>query len=307
MAVPRAILSPLVVAIALAGAAYFSAAGTLQKGAAAAPATILIGQSWLGLWQDGKLVRRANEAGWQFNAARLSADGATVEIAAYRTGASASGGGDAATVMRYDSRTLALLGKVRNPSAGQWQPLPPPVGTDAPALPKAPATLHIETGETLVAANAAAVLTAALAGKDGTILRLRLAGDGNALGTPHRLPPGDWRAALSPDGSTVAAFVRPATAVGRAWPGEAWDGASGKAIEARGLSVDDGTLRESGAARALACLLPHGQGAIFTYVGAPADRYSEYESFGPGTGPAVRLDTPYVMSCLAAAGAGIHR
>ncbi|MGO4870236.1 MAG: hypothetical protein ACLPGW_06430 [Roseiarcus sp.] len=299
-------LFPLLLAIALAAAAgRVGAAENRREGAAAAPATILIGQSWLGLWQDGKLVRRVDEAAWQFNAARLSADGATVEIAAYPTDALASGG-DAATVMRFDRRTLALLGKVRDPSAGQWRPQPPPVGTDTPAAPEAPASLHIEAGETLVAASAAVVLTAAPAGKDGTVLQLRTA-DGKALGAPRRLPPGDWRAALSPDGSTVAAFVRPAAADGRAWPAEAWDAASGKAIAAPGLSIDDGASRESGAARALACLLPHGQGAIITYVGAPADSYSEYVPFGPGAGPAAPLDTPYVMSCLATGAAGANR
>ncbi len=305
MASPRVNVFPLLLAIALAAAAGGVGAAESRQEGAAAPATILIGQSWLGLWQDGKLLRRADEDGWQFNAARLSADGATVEIAAYPTGASASGG-DAAIVMRFDSRTLALLGKVRDPSAGQWRPPPPPVGTDTPAAPEAPASVHIEAGETLVAASAAVVLTAAPAGKDGTVLQLRAA-DGKALGAPRRLPPGDWRAALSPDGSTVAAFVRPAKADGRAWPGEAWDAASGKAIAAPGLSIDDGASRESGAARALACLLPHGQGAIVTYIGAPADRYSEYEPFGPGAAPAAPLDTPYVMSCLAAGGAGANR
>jgi hypothetical protein len=155
-----------------------------------ASVTILIGQSWLGLWRDGKLVRRADEAGWQFNAARLLPDGEAVEIAAYPMDTSASGG-DAATVMRFDSGTLALVGKVRDPSAGQWRPLPPPVGTGAAV------SGQIEAGEQRVAANGAVVLSAAPVGKKATVLWLRAA-DGKALGAPHRLPPGDWRLARSP-------------------------------------------------------------------------------------------------------------
>lgn len=266
--------------------------------AGSGPTTLLVGQSWLGLWQGGKLQRRVTADGWQFNAARLSPDGTTVEVVAYPT-SDKTGAGDTPSVFRYTWRTLALLSRQPDPTAGQRQPLPPPVGTDTafvPSPPTQPGIPNLEAGADLVAIQGATWLTAASATGDGTVLRVRSA-DGKPIGPMHALASIEWRAALSPDGSTVAVFTR-GQAAGQAWRGTAWVAASGQTISAPGLTIDDGSERENGAPRALACLLPHGEGAIFTYVGAPADRYSEFQSFAPGAGSAAKLDTPWVMGCL---------
>jgi hypothetical protein len=239
--------------------------------------TILLGQSWLGLWRGGRLVASREQPGWQFNAARLSADGRFVQIAAYPSGGSDGG----VTVLRFDARTLAPSGKAPDAQAANWDPLPSPLGTDM-RIPDATAP-----GGALVATPAAG----------GTMLAPR----DTKTGASHHLPKGVWRAAVSPDGSTAAAFARPA-ASGARWPGQAWSTRTGQPIAATGLSIDDGSGRDNGAARSLACLLPNGEGAIFTYVGAPADSHSEYQPFGPYAGRAVPLKGPYVMTCLAPPG-----
>jgi hypothetical protein len=259
------------------------------------PATILIGQSWLGLWQGGKLVKRVATPQWQFNAARLSPDGSAVEIAAYPNPPSTTTT-ESATVLRYDARTLTLLGQKSDADAGNWQPLPPPVGTDDPSPVDTPAGLTLRPGETLLSAFTNRVLTATR-GKAGTDLQVRTAA-GAPVGTSHPVAGGTVHAALSPDGTTAAAFTKPAGKATR-WLGQVWDVASGKAIPAPSLSVDDGAGRENQAPRALACLLPRGEGAILSYIGAPADRGSEFLSFSMDD-KAAPLDAPYVMTCLSA-------
>ncbi|MEN3748859.1 hypothetical protein TPR58_16915 [Sphingomonas sp. HF-S3] len=225
-----------------------------QRWTAPQQATILIGQSWLGLWRGGRVAASRTMTGWQFGAARLTPDGRMVEIAATRT--DAAQGGD--TILRFDARTLSPRGQGRDPVLAA-APVRTPIGTD--------------TG---MADDRAAL---ARAGRDGG----RLAG------------PND-RVVLSADGKTVAMFA-PSPEPGAPWTGRAARLHDGHALSAAGLFIDDGSRRETGAARALACLLPRGEGAIFTYIGAPADRVSEYQAFTPRAAP-VPLKMPYVMSCL---------
>jgi hypothetical protein len=236
------------------------------------PAVVLLGQSWVGLWRDGKMVAMQEKPGWQFQAARLTGDGATVEITAYPVDRP-----DApVTVFRFDTDRLAAGGRRAEAAAAQWPPLAAPLGTDL----RVPDAARPE-GPMRVATDVEGV-------------RVTRAG---ATGG-RRLPPGSWRIAMSPDGSTAAAFARP-TAGDGAWPGTVWDIRTGRDIAAPGLGIDDGSARENGAARSLACLLPRGEGAILTYIGAPADRSSEYLPFGKAGATAVPLSTPYVVTCLA--------
>jgi hypothetical protein len=265
-----------------------SASDTPAPATSAAPATILIGETWLGLWRNGKVAKRVDEAGWQISAARLSSDGNVIEVAAFANPTRGTQD-ETATVFRFDAHTLAALGQVKDPNAGNWPPLAAPIGTDEPTLPEPTATPQLKVGETVIADNGVMLLT-----KAGATLQARTSA-GVATGAAHHIAAGEVRAALSPDGSTAATFAKP-TNKAKAWPGEAWDIATGKLV-ATGLSIDDGTGRDNQAARALACLLPQGEGAIFTLVGAPADRVSEFQRFGSGTKP-VTLDTPYVMTCV---------
>ncbi|TCJ11612.1 hypothetical protein EZJ19_15175 [Parasulfuritortus cantonensis] len=264
------------------------------------PVTLLVGQSWLGLWQAGQLRCRADAVGWQFNAVRLSSDGMAVEVAAYAT-ADKAGEDATPSVLRYELRTLAPLGRQPDPTAGRWQPLPPPVGTDTAFVPPQPGAADLETGARLVAVQGTGSLVATPADGGGTVLQVRGA-DGKPIGPGHLLAGAEWRAALSPDGSTAVVF-RPGREAGQAWHGLVWLAATGRTIPAPGLGIDDGSVRENGAPRAMACLLPQGEGAIFTYIGAPADRYSEFQSLAPGPSPATKLDTPWVMGCLSPGGA----
>lgn len=264
----------------------------------AGPVTLLVGPSWLGLWQGGKLQRRVDAVDWNFNAVHLSADGKAIEVAAYPSNDSGRAA-DAPGVLRYDAHTLEALGRTADAAAGAWRPLPAPLGTDSPDLPvgpSAPAASAVEAGSTLVAVRGEAWLTAASAAAGGTRLQVRDAA-GQTVGPAHTIAGAVWRAALSPDGSTVAAFT-PGADKRQAWPGMAWAAATGQTLATPGFSVDDGSARENGAPRTLACLLPRGEGAIFTYLGAPADRWSEFLPFAPGAGTAIRLDTPWVMGCI---------
>ncbi|NTV95814.1 MAG: hypothetical protein HGA75_10405 [Thiobacillus sp.] len=217
-------------------------------------------------------------------------------MAAYPA-ADKTGDNDIPSVLRYDLRTLALLGQKPDSTAGQWPPLPSPVGIDNFFVPEQPKS-NLAAGTRVIAVQGATWLTAASTTGGGTVLQVYSA-DGKPIGPAHTLGSTEWRAALSPDGSTVAVFT-PGQAAGQAWNGMAWAAATGLAIVAPDLMIDDGSARENGAPRALACLLPHAEGAIFTYVGAPADRYSEFQSFTPNTGPATQLDTHWVMGCLSA-------
>lgn len=116
---------------------------------------------------------------------------------------------------------------------------------------------------------------------------------------PAGMPSGGTRrVAVSPDGGTAAVFVRPAAA-GAPWPGKAFDLRTGRALVAPGLSIDEGTRQENGAYQEIGCLLPRGEGVIYTFIGAPADRWSAFQRFESRAGP-VQLSTPYVMGCLTA-------
>ncbi|PXA91108.1 hypothetical protein DMC47_26285 [Nostoc sp. 3335mG] len=229
-----------------------------QRRSAPEPVTVLIGQSWIGLWRGGRVVASRTVTGWQFGAARLSADGRMVEIAATRS--DAAQGGD--TILRFDIRTLKPRAQGRDPRLTA-APVRTPIGTDA-GVP--------DDREAL-----------ARTGREGG----RMAG------------PTD-RVVLSADGVMVAMFA-PSAEPGAPWSGRVMRLKDGQAQSAPGLFIDDGTRRDNGAARSLACLLPRGEGAIFTYIGAPADRESEYQPLTPGAAP-VPLKTPYVMSCLAPRG-----
>lgn len=218
-------------------------------------ATVLIGQSWIGLWRGGRVVASRTVTGWRFGAARLSPDGRMVEIAATRT--DAAQGGD--TILRFDIRTLKPRAQGRDPRLAD-APVRTPIGTDT-GIPDDRAAL-------------------AGAGREG-----------------GRMAESTDRVVLSADGAMAAMFAPPPEP-GAPWPGRTARLKDGQAQSAHGLFIDDGTRRDNGAARSLACLLPRGEGAIFTYIGAPADRESEYQPLTPGAAP-VPLKTPYVMSCLA--------
>ena len=140
-------------------------------------------------------------------------------------------------MLRFDLARLRLTGTVKARDAGNWPPLPAPVGTD---------------------------------------------GD----------PGNDRRIVRAPDESVVATFARPAS--GAVWRGNV-TAANGRPAIRQKLDIDDGSTRENGAALALACLLPRGEGAIMTYLGPPADRYSEFVGAGR---KAQRLSAPYVMTCV---------
>lgn len=226
--------------------------------ATAPSATVLIGQSWLGLWRGGRVVTSRMLDGWQFGAARLSRDGRTVEVAAYRTDAAERGD----TILRFDARTLAPRGRGVDPAM-------------TTAEVRAPIGVY-----TNVPDDSAALARA-------------------KPGSRPRTAAGD-RVVMSPDGGVVAVFVRP-TQAGAAWPGTATRLGAPRALASPGLFIDDGSRRENGSARALACLLPRGEGAIFTYLGQPADGVSEFQAFAPGARP-VELKGPYVMSCLVPSG-----
>ena len=221
-------------------------------------ATVLIGQSWLGLWRGGRVVLSRAVDGWTFGAARLSRDGRTVEVAANRADAAESGD----TILRFDARTLAPRGQGVDATLAAAD-VRAPIGVD-PDVPDDRAAL-MQTGQPRL----------------------------------PRIKPSD-RVVLSPDGTVVALFVKPAQA-GAVWRGVATQRNSARTLTSPGLSIDDGSQRENGAARALACLLPRGEGAIFTYIGQPADRASEFQSFAAHARPVV-LRGPYVMSCLARPG-----
>jgi hypothetical protein len=105
------------------------------------------------------------------------------------------------------------------------------------------------------------------------------------------------RGALSPDGGTAIVFVQPPDG-GARWPGLAWDAATGNALPSDGLFIDDGSARDPPAARSLACLLPDGKGAIFSLIGAPADRSSEAVLFEGATARRLPLNTAYVQRCV---------
>lgn len=260
--------------------AVFTAAlvGWAVQAAEPKPTTILIGQSWLGLWRDGKLVASREEAGWQFNAVQLSRDAKTVQVAAYRK----NGRAEPITVLTFDTGHLTPGARKTDPKAAAWPPLPAPLQTDM-SVPDA-------------TAPGAALVSTSVAG--GTMLRLRNAQrSADSPSEFHLLPKGEWRTAISPDGSIAAAFGKPASQ-NAAWPGQAWNTKNGQAIPTQGLTIDDGSTRENGASRTLACLLPQGEGAIFTYLGTPADNASEYQPSGPDTSRATALKTPYVMTCL---------
>ena len=291
----------LVAGLALAGCQRSAPGVVAQASADAAPDTLLFGPAWLGIWQGGRLVNRVDAGTWVYSAVRLSADGQTVEVAAYPANA-ATGNTDAAsaTVLSYQRGTLELVTQTLDPQAGQWQPLPPPVGTDgtfAPVQAARPGAPLLEAGTALIAISATASLTAAPGAQGATLLQARSA-DGQPVGPARSVAGAQWRAAMSPDGSTVAAFT-PGAQTDQPWSGMAWTARTGVTLTTPGLTIDDGSGRENGAARALACLLPGGAGAIFSYIGAPADRYSEFQPFGPEAGGATRLDAPWVLGCLA--------
>lgn len=113
-----------------------------------------------------------------------------------------------------------------------------------------------------------------------------------------RRVPSAARVVLSADGATMAMFA-PATTTGAPWRGRLLDATTARPLAGEAPIIDDGGTRENGAARAVACLLPRGEGVIYTLLGAPADRVSEYQRFAAGATP-VTLTTDYVMSCLAA-------
>lgn len=285
-------------AATVAAASAAASAPVAATTATASPAVILVGASWIGLWVDGKVQRETQQPGWQFNAARLAPDGSVLEVAAYAAKPAAIDDG-AATVLRFNTRTLALLGSERNAQAGQWPPLPAPVGIDTPEAPDAPPGFALLPGAKVAAVAGDRLLTALPDAARGMTVQPWQA-NGQGIGPPQTLPPGDWRLALSPDGRSAAAFLRGTAARGAAWAARVWDLASGQTLPSPGLAIDDGGARPDGAARALACLLPQGAGAIVTYLGAPADRRSEFVPFSPPGAAAVRLDTPYVTSCLQA-------
>ena len=199
------------------------------------PATLLVGQSWLGRWQGGKLVAQADEPAWQFNSIRRSPDGKAIEVAAYPADRDLAIDAASVRVLRFDPLTLRRIGERTDPTAAQWQPVPAPVG----------------------------------------IAQARI---------------------KSPDGALIAIFARPRRH-GAPWVGRVRDLRNGRTIAAQGLSIDQGLTRDPPVNRSIACLLPQGEGAIMTYLGAPADGYSEYLPFKHGR-KAVELQTPYVKSCL---------
>ncbi|WP_425228373.1 hypothetical protein [Sphingomonas sp.] len=223
--------------------------------AAATPATtVLIGLRWLGLWRDGRVTLSHDVAGFTLGAARWSADGRTLEIAADRDGATES----ESVVLLFDARTLAPRGQRIDAEASGWA-VRTPIGTDR-GVP-----------------DDRRLLPRGLAARAGNLSRV----------------------VVSPDRRTAAVFTPPPRA-GMAWPGRRWDLTSGRSLTGVPLTINDGSTSETGLARAVACLLPRGEGVIYTLEGPPADRVSQFQSFLRRYG-AITLRTRYVMSCLAAA------
>lgn len=249
---------------------------TAGPSAAAPPQSrgvVLIGLDWIGLWRDGRVVASHDEPNWAFQAARLSADKKTIEVVAYADHQDRS----ATVTLHFDARTLAPGPRTTDRAAGDWPTLVTPIDPD----PRAPDA---------TASNGALV---AIRSAGGLVVKPR------AGGVAHPLPGGTWRMAVSPDGSTAAAFAKP-SAAHAPWRGRAWNTRTGRRIVAPGLTIDDGARRDNNASRGMGCLLPDGAGAIFTYVGAPADRWSEYQAFGARAGKPVELKTSYVMACIIA-------
>ena len=102
---------------------------------------------------------------------------------------------------------------------------------------------------------------------------------------------------VAPDAS-VAAVLIPTGAKASTARGPVIDAGSGRALPGARVVIDDGTAHENGAPQAVACLLPHGEGVIYTALGAPADRVSSFQRFPIGRAAPVELKGPYVTSCL---------
>lgn len=240
--------------ITIATAAAFLATGVpgAAAGERAPTATVLLGQSWLGLWRGGRVAVQRPVPGWTLAAARLR--GAMIEVAATRDDAAVSDD----TVLFFDARTLAPRGRGHDAALARAEGRAP-IGTDT----------GVADDRAALPDRAARALAAARSD----------------------------RVVLSADRARAAVFVPPATA-GAPWRGHILDTATARPLKGRAPIIDDGSARENGAARAIACLLPRGEGVIYTLLGAPADRVSQYQRFTGGSAP-VTLTVPYVMSCLA--------
>lgn len=251
------------------------AAALLLAAAAPSPATILVGQFWIGVWRDGRLLASHVEPARQIAGVRIHSGALEV---AYRAEANPNA---PPIVRRFDAATLHPLAAAGASDPNSWPMIESSASTDL-GIPDA-----TRPGGPLTVVH----------GATGDSVRLR-----GSSAPAHMLPAGSWRYALSPDASTAAAFRKPSSP-GAPWRAMVWNARTGHPLAAKGMFIDDGSSRagkDFEGPRELACLLPNGTGAIFTYAGPPADRLSEYQPANGGRARQLDLKGDYVADCLSA-------
>jgi hypothetical protein len=283
--------------ICLAGLICTSTIACAQPGVSADPkaVTILIGENWIGQLEGLKITAQTELTDVQITAARINPDKGSIDVIAYPD---ARAGGttdpDRAQITRFGLPGLSLLGTVSDVGAQNTisQPL---LSVDSDISPPATA-MALSADERLIDMNNGfALVERKRAGK--IIVTVRDAALGTVIGYPHENRSAVLAGRVSPDGASAITYTRSTTQKGH-WEGQARNMRTGQALPSAGLDIDDGATRELSQARHLACVLPGADGAIFTYIGQPADRYSEIVSFIQGTSKITRLDSPYVTQCL---------
>ncbi len=262
-----------------------------QRAPATHPATILLGQSWLGRWQDDRLIAQVAEYDWQFSAVRLSSDRQTIEVAAYPANRDLLVDDTSVRVLRFDPVTLRRVDIETDVAAVQWMLMGTPVraGDGGPS--------KIEGAPRNVVAIAPGIASASVDRLPRPRFLIVRDLQGRIIGRSIPLAANIGRVALSPDGELVVTFTRKRPDSG-IWRGQVRVVRTGRERPAPGLAIDIHQRRDPLVDRGIACLLPGGNGAIITYLGAPADSYSKYLPFKRGRSRT--LDTPYVRTCIVA-------